>query len=830
MLAALVLAAGCSAPQPFPVPGEFVTVLSGVEARVSRQRLPDLAEVMRAPACNEFTPVDGQPNFGAIGGSLWLRLHPVYYDRAGTSWRLVVRFVGLQTVCAHWPVAGGYAHQCQEHGAAWDRGAWRNGRLVFVPPGDYDAARPVFLYAESDFWLKAPLELATGEALLERESAAGLAWGFYYGLIGAFIVVSLGFYFGRRDQAFLFFAGHMAVLTLALATWQGLLAPWDLPSYGMTRLMPALVALALALGVRFYQTYLLTRRYCRSAHRVLSACGWAALLLAVPVGYAPVQVIPLLGALALVWLGAILWAAIARTLSGYRPALWVLAAVSVLMVATVLNALSTLGIGFHHQGLRLAFVGNFVATVFLVLGLIYRVRALAAERDRANEVASANRNLALYRAHFDELTGLPKRTKFKEDLQLRIAGMGAPARRLAVVTLSPDRFREVNQALGHDGGDAVLVEIATRLRRGARPGELLARVGAASFAQLIELDAADGLTGLDARCAALRRALVTPLMSGRGAVLSISMGAALYPDHGAEAEQLLRCSDAAYDRAREQGGGALRIFETRFHQQAERYLELNQELRQSLDSNELDLHFQPLCTLADGRMVAAEALLRWHHKGHDLPPDLFVPIAESSDLIAPLTDWVFQRACRQARDWQTRGLSVPLCVNVSAPQFRLPDFIERLDRALADSGVPPTQLSLEITESLLMDDLEATRATLAQLRERGIDVAVDDFGVGYSSLAYLRTLPVRSVKIDRSFLLGVPNEPESVAVINAIIALGRDLRLQVIAEGIETEAQHEFLVARGVIVGQGFRIARPMTAAALEEWLRERYATATAAA
>jgi diguanylate cyclase (GGDEF)-like protein len=831
MLAALVLAAGCSVPPPVTVAGDFQHLSAGLEALVSRDTAPTFDEVTRAPRCGEFEPLNRQPNFGALAGNAWLRFTPVLGEPAPMRWRLLVRFVGLETVCVHWPVPGGHAEQCTRRSDPADRASWAGSRLVFTPPTDFTPGEPIYVYADSRMWLKVPLELATADALLRHESRSELGWGLYYGLLIMIVTVSLGLYVGQRDRAFLYFALCIGAMTAALALWQGRLVAWDPAAFSLTRLGPAISGLFLAFGTRFYQSFLATSAHAPRVHRVLEACFWLGLAVGALTLVAPVEATRAQGFLFLVWIAAVLVAATGRVRARFWPAAWILAAGSVLLFAVFFNALAAAGkLVFEARfTLQLLYAGNLLAAAFLVFGLISRVRLLAAERDRANEVAAANRSLALYRAHFDELTGLPNATKFREGLQERIAARSGAVRRLAVVTVSPERFRSINQGLGHDAGDAVLVEFAERLRRALHDGELLARIGSATFVLALEVDPEDGIAGLEARCATLRKALAAPLLSGRGATLGITMGAALYPEHGTVAEELLRGSEIAWDRAHDDASPLLRLFEPALHRRAEHYLELNQDLRQAISRDELELHFQPLCRLDDRRVLAAEALLRWQRDGQSIAPDQFIPVAEAGELIEPLTDWVFRHACRQIHQWRARGQSLPVCVNVSAPQFRLPNFVERIDRALREADVPPELLALEITESLLMQDLPATRKTLAQLRERGIEVAVDDFGVGYSSLAYLRSLPVTSIKIDRSFLIGVPHESESVAVINAIIALGKDLLLGVIAEGVETDAQREFLLARGVSVGQGFLLARPMPAAAFESWLLQRSRGAAAA-
>jgi GGDEF domain-containing protein len=508
MLAALLLAAGCASPPAIAVQGDHHPLVSRVEALVDRERALSFEDVTRAPGCNAFRPVSGQPNFGAIAGAAWLRFAPRWTGPMG-DWRLVVRFAGLERVCAHWPLAaGGTAVECLVRGEPTQRARWQNGLLTFAAPADLAREAPVHVQVESELWLKAPLELVTVEALVQRETRREHAWGVYYGLLAMLVVVSLGFYLGRRDRAFLYFAFKIGALTLALALWQGRFAAWDPQAFSLTRLTPVFAAVFLAFGSRFYQQFLLTRRYARPAHRILEACFWAALATALMVAPYPVSAVQLLSATTLVWLLTVLWAAAMRVRERYWPALWVLGAVSVLWLSVLAVSLSIIGMPLVSTGLglQLTYVGNMVAAAFLVFGLVERVRLLGAERDRATELASANRNLALYRAHFDELTGLPNRSKLREDLQECIAQAGAGAR-MAVVTLGPDRFRSLNHALGHEGGDAVLVEIAGRLRHEIRTDELLARVAPARFVALLRLQPAADLAELDERCAQMRRAL-----------------------------------------------------------------------------------------------------------------------------------------------------------------------------------------------------------------------------------------------------------------------------------------------------------------------------------
>lgn len=828
MLAALVLATACTAPPAVTLRAPAVPPAQ-MQVVLDPQRRHTLEALSVQPGCGQFAPLGGDTNFGAVGGGAWLRFRAELPGRV-EDWRLVMRFAGLDAICAHWPLRGELTRSdCRRRGEP----GWDGQRHVFEVPVDYDSRRPIVLHGESAFWLKLPVELTTGPALLAAESASRFRGGLYYGVLAAFVLISLASWVGGRDRAFLTFALMMGALTAALALWQGQFAALDPAGFSLTRLGPVFLSLFFALGAAFYQRYFDTRQHLPGAHRLLAACVWGAVALAAVQLPLPILATWLLALLAFAWVGAALWTSIARARQGFRPAWAVLAAVSLLLASIILNALTVAGIDLMpgDGAIRLAHAGTLLASGFLVFGLLWRVRGLTEERNKAAELAQANQQLALRRARYDELTGLPNRGKFREDVQERMIHALAGGQKLALVTIGLDKFRAINHAIGHEGGDQVLIEIAMRLRQAMQQDDLLARLGADTFGWLTTIQGTE-VAEFKNRCAQLRKTLSSPLLSGRGATLSASMGAAVFPLHASSAEPLLRASDEAFYRAKELGGNTLDVFDPGLRRNAQLHMQLSKDLRSALIRDELELYYQPLVSMdARGELVGVEALLRWQRQGQFVPPDQVIPIAESTDLIVPLTEWVFRRACRQWVDWQRRAVAVPsISVNISPYQFRLPGFAERIDAVLKEFGMPGEAVVLEITESALLDDMAATRETLLRLRERGVRVAVDDFGVGYSSLSYLRTLPVQSVKIDRSFLQGVPAEAEAVSVINAIIALGRDLGLKVTAEGIETNEQHFFLAQRGTDVGQGFLIAKALPPAALETWLAARRGPQVAAA
>ncbi len=429
-----------------------------------------------------------------------------------------------------------------------------------------------------------------------------------------------------------------------------------------------------------------------------------------------------------------------------------------------------------------------------------------------------DRERLAFLAHHDPLTGLPNRVLLLERLGQSLARARRHGRGAAVLLLDLDGFKVVNDSLGHSAGDALLREAARRLRAAVRDDDTVARFAGDEFALLLEDLAAAG--DVERVAAKVRRALEPPFeVAGREVSLSASLGAALHPLDGDAPEDLLRCASTALHRARAGGRGGFRFYAAEMRARSDRRLDLESRLRHALDRGELELHYQPQVRLADGRVTCLEALLRWTHPvlGR-VPPGEFVPVLEETGLIVPVGEWVLATACRQLRAWREAGLTgFAVAVNVSGAQLARPAFAEEVLAVLAREGVPPGGgcLELELTESLLMADVEASAARLARLREAGVRIAVDDFGTGHSSLAYLKRLPIQVLKIDRSFVADLHRDPDDRAIVRAILALGRSLGLEVLAEGVERREQLEFLRREGCDAMQGYLVSPPVPAEAL---------------
>jgi diguanylate cyclase (GGDEF)-like protein len=413
----------------------------------------------------------------------------------------------------------------------------------------------------------------------------------------------------------------------------------------------------------------------------------------------------------------------------------------------------------------------------------------------------------------DPLTGLPSRLLFSSRLSLALERLQRRrGTHVAVLFLDLDRFKVINDSLGHAAGDKLIVAVADRLRHALRRHETVSRFGGDEFAILCE----DIIDEQDAIAVGERvlRAFSIPIHLTHGeAVTSASLGIALSADPDQDVGNLIRDADAAMYRAKEAGGGRLMLFDEVTRQRALTRLHTETALRAALEREEFRVYFQSEVSVETGAIVGLEALVRWEHPDDGLVgPDRFIALAEETGLIVPIGTWVLHEACRLAQRWQAeRAVGDPLVVrvNVSARQLAQDDLIAVVGSALDRTGMDPSQLCLEVTESVLVEDPEASARKLAELKKLGVKIAVDDFGTGYSSLEYLRSFPVDCVKIDRSFVRGIPHSSEDVAIVNAVIELGHALGLSVTAEGVETTEQLGNLQTTGCDTAQGFLFSRP---------------------
>jgi diguanylate cyclase (GGDEF)-like protein len=414
-------------------------------------------------------------------------------------------------------------------------------------------------------------------------------------------------------------------------------------------------------------------------------------------------------------------------------------------------------------------------------------------------------------AQYDTLTGLPNRVLLHDRLGQVLAFAHRNGRRVAVMLLDLDRFKTINDTLGHDTGDRLLREAARRLTACIREEDTLARWGGDEFIIILpELSESQNAAVVAKK---VLQAFVPPFVLGdRELFVTTSIGIALYPDDDQSVEGLIKNADVAMYRAKEQGGSNYQFYTANMNAAAFERLALESSLRKALERGELLLHYQPQVELETGQVIGAEALLRWRHPDLGLvPPAQFIPLAEETGLIVPIGEWVLREACRQNKMWQ-EALARPLrvAVNLSARQFRHQDVLELTARVLNETGLAPSCLELELTESYIMQNPESAIATLRDLKAMGVHLSIDDFGTGYSSLSYLKRFPIDAVKVDRSFVGDVTTDPDDAAIASAIIAMAHNLKLKAIAEGVETEEQLAFLKALKCDLLQGYYFSRPV--------------------
>jgi diguanylate cyclase (GGDEF)-like protein len=431
-----------------------------------------------------------------------------------------------------------------------------------------------------------------------------------------------------------------------------------------------------------------------------------------------------------------------------------------------------------------------------------------------------------YLKGYDTLTGLPNRERFKEHLDQTVAKAIRQKNSFAVLVIDIDDFSLLNTSFGQTAGDRVLREVASRLRGCVRNTDYLARLGGDQFATLhLDLDLPEGIVTQSQRILEeLRRPFV---VDGKEWHSSASIGIALFPDDDASGIQLLECADSALASAKEHGRDCSQFFAAERNNKLRERLALGSELHGALEREEFVLHYQPQIDSNTGLIGSMEALVRWQHPERGLlPPNDFIPIAEATGLIVPLGEWVLRTACAQNKAWHDEGIALArVAVNLSARQFQQPDLVSKVVAILAETGLPAAYLELEVTESMVMSDVEKTISVLRELHSHGIALSLDDFGTGYSSLSYLKRFPLHALKIDRSFVRDILDDPNDAVITSSIITLAQSLGLNVIAEGVETAEQSAYLQDRGCHKLQGYLFSKPVDARQYRLFLAEHAAS-----
>ena len=461
----------------------------------------------------------------------------------------------------------------------------------------------------------------------------------------------------------------------------------------------------------------------------------------------------------------------------------------------------------------------FVLPPFVMLG--GRISDLRKRLSRTNEELSTALSTIQKMATHDTLTSLPNRALFSEELVHAIERARRHGRSLGLFFMDLDRFKNINDTLGHAVGDRVLQEAARRLQASVRSADLVARLGGDEFVLLVE-SFGESAHLADIAAKVLSGFSAPFMVDGQELVLSASIGICTYPADGEDAQALVSNADIAMYRAKEQGRNRHCFYAAELNKLSQERLALEAGLKHAVERNEIEVFYQPKIDFADGHVSGLEALIRWRHPARGLlMPDKFIGIAEETGLIIPIGYWTLKRVCERARQWQEQGIHLPIAVNLSANQFHEPELVRELAAIVRATGVSPSTIELEITESMVMRDPERAVAIMQQLRAMGVRLSIDDFGTGHSSLGYLKRFPIDRLKVDRSFVRDLPHNGDDLAITRAVIAMAHSLRMSVVAEGVEHQQQFDLLRQEGCDEFQGYYCRPPLEEAELLRFLHE---------
>ena len=464
-------------------------------------------------------------------------------------------------------------------------------------------------------------------------------------------------------------------------------------------------------------------------------------------------------------------------------------------------------------------VGLVLGSLGLLYGFLFAIvrRADQTIQAQSEEVTRAHQAVLVHQALHDPLTGLPNRASLSERLDSMLRAIQRSGSKCAILNIGLDGFKEINDSLGHVVGDQVLLEVSRRLREQFRGADITARMGGDEF--VVAISEVDRALEIELIVQAVER--VQKVMSeqpievnGQNLSITASIGVAIFPDDGADVLELLKSADNALSHAKKVGRNSYRFHTADMNSRALDMLLIEHELRQALSERQFLLFYQPQIELANGRVIGAEALIRWQHPQRGLlSPVHFIPVAEERSLIVAIGEWVLHEVCRQIREWQLAGMThIPIAINLSAKHFNQKSLLSDVVQTLSDNGIAANCLELELTETSVMQDANATIATMERLKGVGVLLALDDFGTGYSSLSQLKGLPLDSLKVDQSFVRGLPDDRDDLAICTAVIAMGQALGMNVIAEGVETPEQLAVLRSLGCDQVQGYLFAKPMPA------------------
>lgn len=818
----------CPMPPEIAIPGEGVVEPAPEELLVLTRpvALSEADSVWDTPNCLQF--VSGLQGLESIerGERFWTALHAQPED-PDQSWGLRLTDPGARELCVAWPQqAGGHHVECArtQHLGAVPEESLRDGSL-FVRPGDFDADRPVLLSTASHVAVLPPMKVGTTDQLHQDLHAQFIGTGLAYGALLVLFIYGLILLVATRRSVAGWFSAYVGLYGLALFIGQGLPRQWlglEVPGTGVA-ITFMLIGLSTLAGGWFLVRFLeLGRNNQLARNLLLLVVG----LSAAGMFYTSFTLERWAGDLG-AWMFSLaaLAAAVYGLRLGRRNALPLMIGFGLMALVRIYNNLARVEVlpSFGLDSFAILQIGLILAAASIGLALNRELQNLRQERDQASLLAETHQRIALYRSEYDTITGLPNRQRLVRNIGEHIAARNADEG-VGVLVVNVDDFREIRNLLGYEGSNEVLRVLADRLRDLEQEGIQVGRMQGDEFALVAPLPATRecALAGLQKLAERVQERLGQPIVAeGQKLDLRVSMGAGHCPVTGASADQTLEQAVNAAFEARERGGNCLVTHGESEGSNLLRRWRIRQRLEQTLEEEALEVAFQPVIEMDTGRIRGVEALARWNDAElGQVPPSVFIPVAESFGLIGWLGQQVTEKALEALAEWDRQGLPrVVMATNLSPIQLQEPQLLAAVQSTLERHGLSARRLVIELTENSLVENFEAAREQLHALAALGARIAVDDFGVGYSSLSYLRELPLHIIKIDRSFVSRV--DEEDTGLVASMLEMARRLGLNVVAEGIETEGQAQALRRHGCRLAQGFLYARPMEAAAVAKLLRQ---------
>lgn len=821
--------------------GNSLHFLEDADKTLAIEQLTDPAKFARLP----WKPVSATtPNFGYSLSNFWFYVDIDHSNVLPEPWILEVAYPLLDTVDVYFEIQGKIlrSYHTGDH-QPFNIRPIDHRYFLFPLMLDKPGKTRIWMKVASTGTIQVPVTLWRASTFIEQDQRHNMLQAAYVGMMAVMLLYNLFILFGIRERSYAFYAAYVMIFTTMLMTLHGFGYQflWPNSVWWQDKSMAFLVSASVLCVALFTEHFLALDKHLPRLSRILKVFAWIVFGVMVGSLILPYSLMIRVGVfLAMIVAGISFVAGLLMASKGERSGWYFVMAWGSFLVGIGMLALNKFGVlprtWFTEYGIQL---GSMFEVIVLSYALADRINGEKRARFQAQQRAlneAQQRQQAesrmLYQSVHDRLTGVPNRVMLQVVGSDLLADITARGRSAAVVMVHLKNFHEINNTLGHQIGDGLLQNIVQRLQRLAveMPGSLAiergdrgrgsfhcANIEGVSYAIVAEIESAESIHhDAEQLINGMREPFRYMDMSlDIGALLGIS----LYPHHGDEFDSLLRYAEIAIEVAQKNETGVA-IYSSGLNPYSARRLTLMGDLRDALNAEQLELFFQPKVNIRTGTVVGAEALLRWHHPLHGfVTPDQFVPLAEQTGLIKPLTRWVVERAVREMAGWHRQGLQIGMSINISARNLREANFGDQVHELLQRYGVSPNWLTLEVTETAMMEDRDAALRVLTAIHRSGVRISVDDFGVGYSSLAYLSQLPISELKIDKGFIFDMDRKGGEDVIVRTTINMAHDLRLQAVAEGVESEMAYNRLRAFGCDLVQGYHISRPLPPQPFLQWL-----------